>query len=59
MCTHSWKTCPVHGMANQELPPFRNVLTCLYGGAELKDGGVWDEETSDVVTERIADRLGD
>jgi hypothetical protein len=39
------------------MPPFRVVLTCIYGGAELKDGGEWDQDTSDEVTERVAQRL--
>ena len=56
-CTHSWKTCPVHGLPDGELPPMRVVMTCIYGGAELKDGGTWDETTSNEVVDRIADRL--
>ena len=56
-CTHSWKTCPVHGLPDGELPPWKTVLTCIYGGAELKDGGTWDETTSAEVTERMVKRL--
>jgi hypothetical protein len=51
-CTHSWQTCPVHGRGGAVLPPFRVVLTCLYGGAELKNGGTWDQRASDDVIER-------
>lgn len=32
-------------------------MTCVYGGAPLKDGGTWDSTTSREVTDRIADRL--
>ena len=56
-CTHHWKTCPVHGLPGGELPPMRTVITCIYGGAELKDGGTWDETTSADVSERVAQRL--
>ena len=37
----------------------RRVVTCVYGGAELKDGGTWDQMTSDEVVERVARRLDD
>lgn len=56
-CTHSWKTCPIHGLPDGELPPMRVVLTCIYGGAALKDGGSWDQATSDEVVERVCARL--
>lgn len=58
LCTHSWETCPVHSLPDGELPPFRTVVTCVYGGAELADGGTWDESTSDEVVTRVIDRLG-
>lgn len=56
-CTHSWKTCPVHGLDGGGVPPMRTVLSCIYGGAELKDGGTWDETTSAEVTSRVAAKL--
>jgi hypothetical protein len=57
-CTHRWKTCPVHGKPDGQMPAFRVAMTCIYGGAELRDGGTWDQDTSNEVTEKIADRLG-
>lgn len=56
-CTHRWVSCPVHGLPGGELPPFRVVLTCIVGGAELKDGGTWDQDTSDSVVDRLCDRF--
>jgi hypothetical protein len=56
-CTHRWKTCPVHGRPDGSLPPMRIVVTCIYGGMPLKDGGTWDQSTSDKVTDRVAERL--
>jgi hypothetical protein len=29
------------------------VLTCLYGGLPTRDGGAWDQQTSDEVVEQI------
>lgn len=49
----------MHGLPNGELPPMRIVMTCIYGGSELKDGGIWAQATSDDVVDRIADRLED
>jgi hypothetical protein len=37
----------------------RIVLTCIYGGAELNDGGTWDQDTSNDVVERLVARLGE
>lgn len=34
-----------------------DVMTCLYAGQPLKDGGVWTHETSIAVCNRIADKL--
>lgn len=56
-CTHRWKTCPVHSSPNDELPSFRTIITCIYGGAKLKDGGTWDETTSNEVVDRLFKRL--
>ena len=57
MCTHEWATCPVHGTRDGSLPPFRRVLTCIYGGTETKAGTPWDESDSDAVVERMARRF--
>ena len=35
----------------------RDLMTCLYSGEPLKDGGVWTAETSAEVCERVASRL--
>ena len=56
-CSHSWKTCPVHGRPDGSLPPFRVIVACIYGGMPLKDGGTWDERTSDEVVARVVERL--
>ena len=56
VCTHQWKTCPVHRRPDGSLPPFRLVLTCLYGGMMTKAGATWDQHDSDEVTERIVRR---
>lgn len=56
-CTHQWQTCPVHGRADGDLPPFKTIVTCLYGGMQLKDGGTWDERTSGEVVDRVLERL--
>ena len=55
-CTHQWKTCPVHSRPDGGLPPFRVVLTCLYGGMATKAGTPGDQHDSDEVTERIVRR---
>ena len=57
VCTHSWRTCPVHGTGTDELPPFRTVVTCLYRGLATKDGGTWDEDTTNEVVDRIVRRI--
>jgi hypothetical protein len=57
-CSHHWRTCPVHSVPEPDMPPFRVVLTCIYGGAPLKDGGEWDAATSNEVTSRIVGRWG-
>lgn len=53
-CTHQWKTCPAHSNSDGSLPPFRIVLTCLYGGLPTKAGTSWDQHDSDETVERIA-----
>lgn len=55
-CTHQWKTCPIHSNPDSSLPPFRIVLTCLYGGLPTKAGTSWDQDDSDEVVERITAR---
>jgi hypothetical protein len=57
-CTHTWKTCPVHGKLDGEMPKFRVAMTCIYGGAELKGGGTWDQDTSNEVVEKITTSWG-
>jgi hypothetical protein len=54
-CTHQWRTCPVHSRRDGSLPPFRVVLTCLYGGLPTRDGRIWDQGTSNEVVEEIVD----
>lgn len=56
-CTHSWKTCPVHGTGTGELPPMNRVVSCLYGGMPTKDGGTWNDQTSAEVTKQVAAKL--
>lgn len=56
-CTHSWSTCPVHGTVTGDLPPLRDVLTCVYGGLETKAGTPFDEHDSDAVISRLVERL--
>lgn len=51
-CNHDWETCPVHGVG-ENIPSFRTVLNCVYGGVELNDGGTWDESTSEKVVDSI------
>jgi hypothetical protein len=55
-CTHSWRTCPIHGTGSDELPPFRTVVLCVYGGAPTKDGGTFDKSDADAIVDRIVDR---
>jgi len=56
-CTHQWRTCPVHSRPDGSPPPFRIIVTCIYGGMALKDGGTWDQGTSDEVAGRVMERL--
>jgi len=56
-CTHDWETCPVHSRPDGELPPFRTVITCLYGGVQTKTGTPWDQRDSDEVVERVSQKL--
>ena len=56
-CTHSWRTCPVHGLPDGKLPPLQRVLSCLYGGMETKAGTPWDDSDSAEVARRIANRI--
>ena len=52
-CSHQWRTCPVHSRPDGSLPPFRVVLTCLYGGLPTTDGDAWDQRDSDEVVRQI------
>jgi len=53
-CTHEWRTCPIHSRTDG-LPPFRVVLTCLYGGMPTVDGDAWDQRDSDEVVRQVAE----
>lgn len=37
---------------------FRELLTCMYGGQPLKDGGVFTERTAEKIVDGIVKRLG-
>ena len=55
-----WK-CEEHGLngaghAEAGIPMWK-LMDCLYHGAELKDGGTFDEGTGKDISNRIAARL--
>ena len=55
-CTHQWRNCPAHSRPDGDLPPFRVVLTCLYGGMPTNDGDPWDQLDSDEAVRQIVPR---
>jgi hypothetical protein len=39
------------------MPNVNVVTTCIYGGAELKDGGTWNDDTSKEVWDRVLKKM--
>lgn len=58
----SEERCRAHGMtvrehAESNTLTFADFLTCTYEGAPTKDGGTWEQETSERVVDRLERRL--
>lgn len=56
-CSHHWRACPVHTPEDGSMPNVNVVTTCIYGGAELKDGGTWNDDTSKEVWDRVLKKM--